>query len=307
MYMDLLIFTDLDGTLLKYSDYGIHEAGVPLEECRERGIPVIIATSKTRGEVVPLRARLRLSDPFIVENGAAALFPADSPVAAEAEDAAEDLGARVREVEGGAGGKETFLALVLGTPRSRLEDALGGLAEETGLPLRGMSSMDDGEVGRRLGLAVDEARRAADREFTEPFVVEDPGGGDEERRMEWLHRLREAAAARGLVVTLGDRLFSLQGLHHKGDAVRAVTAAYEAADGERPETIGLGDSYNDAEMLREVDTPVLVKRHDGTHARGISAPGLILTRGEGPEGWAEVMGPRLERRERGDSEPAGGF
>ncbi len=296
--MELLVYTDLDGTLLKYADYGVHEAREPLERCGRMGVPVIIATSKTRAEVVPLRARLGLEDPFIVENGAAAFFPASSEVARQAEAAASSRGLETREVEVGPGGEDHFLALVLGTPRPRLEEALIEMADRTGLPLRGMSSMSAEEVGRRLGLVRDEAERAADREFTEPFVVEQPGEGDEDRRLGWLARLREAAAERGLTVTLGDRLFSLQGQHSKGDAVRAVTDAYEAADGERPETIGLGDSYNDAEMLTVVDTPVLVKRHDGTHARGISAPGLILTRGEGPAGWSEVMMPRLDRWER---------
>jgi len=304
--MGLLIFTDLDGTLLKYADYGVHEAREPLDRCRRLGIPVIIATSKTRAEVVPLRARLRLEDPFIVENGGAAFLSEGSATARAAAEQAEELGIEVRTVQGGPGDAMRFTALVLGTPRSRLKEHLIELADATGLPLRGMSSMSAEEVGQRLGLKQDEAQRSADREFSEPFVIEQPGGEEEDQRLAWLERLRTEAAERDLEVTLGDRLYSLQGRHSKGDAVRAVAAAYESAEGERPETIGLGDSYNDAEMLREVDTPVLVKRHDGTHARDIMAPGLILTEGEGPRGWAEVMIPRLDRLEEDTQAQTGG-
>ena len=46
-----VVFTDLDGTLLDHTSYS-HQAAEPaLEAIRERRIPLVFCTSKTRAEV----------------------------------------------------------------------------------------------------------------------------------------------------------------------------------------------------------------------------------------------------------------
>ncbi|MCZ7625281.1 MAG: HAD-IIB family hydrolase [Candidatus Methylomirabilis sp.] len=74
--VDLVIFTDLDGTLLDYKTYSFDPARDALEKVRQRGIPLVLCTSKTRAEVARYRQRLNNDDPFIVENGGAAFIPA---------------------------------------------------------------------------------------------------------------------------------------------------------------------------------------------------------------------------------------
>jgi len=69
-----LVFTDLDGTLLD-DGYQWEAARPALELLRAREIPVVLCTSKTRAEVLPLREDLGLRDPFIAENGGAAYIP----------------------------------------------------------------------------------------------------------------------------------------------------------------------------------------------------------------------------------------
>jgi len=71
-----VVFTDLDGTLLDHSSYSFEAARPALEGLRARRIPVVPCTSKTRAEVEEIRTRLRNRDPFVVENGGAALIPA---------------------------------------------------------------------------------------------------------------------------------------------------------------------------------------------------------------------------------------
>ncbi|MDO8862561.1 HAD hydrolase family protein [Haliea sp. E1-2-M8] len=74
----LLVFSDLDGSLLDHRDYSFRAALPGLEALREREIPLIFCSSKTRAEIEPLRARLDNRDPFIVENGAAVFIPRGS-------------------------------------------------------------------------------------------------------------------------------------------------------------------------------------------------------------------------------------
>ncbi len=71
----LVIFTDLDGSLLDAETYRYNAARAALEELTACQVPLVLCTSKTRAEVEPLRQELGNTDPFIVENGGASIFP----------------------------------------------------------------------------------------------------------------------------------------------------------------------------------------------------------------------------------------
>jgi mannosyl-3-phosphoglycerate phosphatase len=73
----LIVFSDLDGTLLDHATYSWQAAVPALEALKERGIPLILASSKTSAEIAELRAETGFADcPAIVENGAGLLEPA---------------------------------------------------------------------------------------------------------------------------------------------------------------------------------------------------------------------------------------
>lgn len=72
---NLIIFTDLDGTLLHPMTYSFEEAMPALKLCRERGIPLILCSSKTRAEIEVYRQRLKNEHPFIPENGGGIFIP----------------------------------------------------------------------------------------------------------------------------------------------------------------------------------------------------------------------------------------
>lgn len=72
--LPLLVFSDLDGTLLDHDSYDYTPALPALAALHRVGAGVVLATSKTAAEVAPLRATLGLTDwPAIVENGAGVL------------------------------------------------------------------------------------------------------------------------------------------------------------------------------------------------------------------------------------------
>ncbi|RPH76966.1 MAG: hypothetical protein EHM80_13515, partial [Nitrospiraceae bacterium] len=72
---NLIVFTDLDGSLLDGTTYSYKAAIPALTALREQGIPLVMVSSKTRAEMEPIRQRLNLHDPFIVENGGAVFVP----------------------------------------------------------------------------------------------------------------------------------------------------------------------------------------------------------------------------------------
>ena len=65
----LLVFTDLDGTLLDDA-YRFLGAEAALARLAEQRIPLVLATSKTRAELTALAAQLPGVPGLIFENGA---------------------------------------------------------------------------------------------------------------------------------------------------------------------------------------------------------------------------------------------
>ena len=60
-----LIVTDLDGTLLDHHDYSFEAASASLQDIRALNIPLILASSKTRAEILQLQTELQIDYPFI--------------------------------------------------------------------------------------------------------------------------------------------------------------------------------------------------------------------------------------------------
>ena len=64
------VVSDVDGTLMDHS-YDLTPAKETIKTLQKLSIPVILCTSKTAAEVKVIRKDLNLTDPYIVENGAA--------------------------------------------------------------------------------------------------------------------------------------------------------------------------------------------------------------------------------------------
>lgn len=266
---DLLIFTDLDGSLLNEADYSFADAAPALTRIARLGIPLIIATSKTRPEVEALQRQLDLSAPFIVENGGGIFFGAAERAVAIAR------GARPR----GSGA-----AISAGLPYARLRAFLAALPGP--FRVQGFGDLTERELAALADLTPEQATFAKDREFSEPFLLGDPA---------LLPRLEERAAREGLQVVRGGRFHHLTGAgQDKGRAVRMVREILTAPDGRPTTAIGIGDSENDRSLLAAVDIPVLIPRPDGS-SPGIRLPGLIRAAEPGSRGWNDAVQQLLDR------------
>jgi mannosyl-3-phosphoglycerate phosphatase len=259
----LVVFTDLDGTLLDHATYSFEPARPALDALAAAGVPVILCTSKTRAETERWRRALGNTHPFVVENGGAVFVP----------EGYFGPGARYDRRDGGYG------VIEYGRPYAELRRALETIRASTGLPLRGFGDMDLDEIAGRCGFSREEAALAARREYDEPFIGADSSA---------LAAVVRAAGEAGLRIMSGGRFHHLVGDIDKGRAVRALRELY-AEDRGPVRSVGLGDSPNDEPMLRAVDVPVLVRRPDGRHFDGLHLPGLVIASYAGPEGWREAV------------------
>lgn len=264
----IVVVSDLDGTILRHEDYDATAALPALALLRERGIPLVIASSKTRSEIEAVRAALGIFDPFIVENGGALLWPVgcDPPPPPDA------------AVAGPYG------RIVYGTPYAVLREALPRLGEAIGVRFLGFGDVPSGTVAAWTGLAGEALQRSLRREYDEPFLPERPLSATEEAALE------NAAEAMGLRVTRGGRFHHLLGASDKALAARDVRRGYDRCGGP-VRLVAVGDGANDLGLLLEADVSVVVARPDGTHAPALVAgvPGARFTRGIGPEGFAEAI------------------
>jgi mannosyl-3-phosphoglycerate phosphatase len=263
----ILIFTDLDGTLLDDQTYDFKPALTALKLIRSRKIPLILVSSKTRAEIELYRKGLSLEDPFIAENGGATYFPAAFPLPDEY---AYEIVDEYHEV-------------LIGTPLTVLYEKISELKEQ--FRFRCFSEMSIEEIAAETGLTHEQARLAARREFDEPIVLE--SGSDAEELV------CKRAYELGLDCVQGGRFLHLFLGGDKGKAVEVILNVYRQ-QGHPVISIGLGDSQNDVSMLWAVDKAVVMQTRDGGYIEGLDHPNLLKARGRGPGAWNRAVLSILE-------------
>ena len=257
-----VIITDLDGTLLHPRTYSFEEARPALSLIKQRGIPLVLCSSKTKSEMEVYRERFGNSAPFISENGGGIFIPEGYfpfPVTGET--------------------KDGYRVIALGRPYNEIRQVLRNLREQFRMNIRGFGDMSVQEIAGLTGLPLSESEFAKERGFDEPFIFEEAGEG----RDVFLKAIQDA----GYRWTRG-KFYHILGDNDKGKAVQILKGLYERSFG-AVKTIGIGDNLNDLSLLKVVDCPVIVRKEDGSYEPGISLPGLIRADGVGPEGWNRAV------------------
>ena len=258
----IIVFSDLDGSLLDHETYDHSPAQEALDRLRSLGIPLVLATSKTLEEVLYLMEELDLSQPFIIENGGALVFPADYFVPGEAE-------------------HEDYDEIPFSTGVDELKTWLAAVQEEQGYRLRTMLDMSVPEVMDYTGLESGEAERAMMRRYTIPIVWQD----SEERLENFGRRVRD----RGWSLLRGGRFVHLQGQTDKARAMQECVRCFERQGQKRMITIALGDSENDRGMLEAADYAIVIRRSDGGYLQLTRNEEVYIPVQPGPTGWNEGL------------------
>lgn len=265
MTKKLVVFTDLDGTLLDHYTYSWQAAAPALDRLRQSGGPVILNSSKTRPEIEALRVQLQNRDPFIVENGSAICIP-ENHFANQGQD---------------------LTIKRFGPNRDDILKILEGLRKGYGYAFKSFHDMTVGELMEMTGLDESSARMAKARDASEPLVWMDT-----EAR---LHSFVSRLSTTGLSVIKGGRFYHVMGSVSKADSIAWLMNAYRI---EYPDieflSVGLGDSFNDVPMLEAVDIPVLVQGEHGNEIV-VRRDNLIRTSEPGPAGWNRAMLELIDR------------
>jgi mannosyl-3-phosphoglycerate phosphatase len=262
----LVIFTDLDGTLLDDATYSFEKALPALELIRQNTIPLILCSSKTKTEVEYYRKKLANEHPFVSENGGGIFIPKnyfDFPLSTASFPIEEEA---------------DYYVIRLGARYSDLRNAVKELQQE-GFEITGFGDMTAKELADMTDMNIDEAVMAKERDFDEPFIYKGPNHK--------LPHLFQSINQKGFTFTRG-RFFHILGSSNKGIAVSILTDLYIRKYG-NIKTIALGDSPNDIPMLEKVDFPVCVQKQNGIYDPQIDIPKLIRADGIGPEGWNRAV------------------
>jgi mannosyl-3-phosphoglycerate phosphatase len=258
----VIVFTDLDGTLLDYHTYSFKKAIPALELLMRKNIPLIICSSKTRREIEYYREKMDNRHPFISENGGGIFIPKNY------------FKIEIRSSEFPVNDENGYYSIRLGEPYSDLRNAIEELRKE-GFKIKGFGDLTVKEIADITNLSLDEAVMAKERDFDEPFIFE---GNKAETR-----KLLNAIKTRGFNYTQG-RFFHILGNSDKGRAIKLLKELYRK-ESDKIVTVAAGDSSNDIPMLAAVDYPIVVQKPEGGYDRKINIKKIIKADGTGPEGW----------------------
>lgn len=253
----LIVFTDLDGTLLNHHDYGFEAVLPMLDYLKQQAIPVILNSSKTLAELDQWQQKLGLNLPVISENG----------------------GLVVLEDEEGQASK-----ILIGKPYESIRHILVGLREQNGWQFEGFGDWAVGEVMNQTSLSVADAVLAKEREVTEPIIWNDSEAN--------FQLFKAALGAHQLQVVKGGRFFHVMGHHDKADAMQFLVNRNYFSCGLDCHIVALGDSQNDLAMLRYANSPIVLPNGQGQF---LDIPNSIQSAHPAPLGWSVSLNQVLQQ------------
>lgn len=258
-----VVVTDLDGSLLDHDDYSYEPAKPVLQVLEEMRIPVVLASSKTRAEMLELRLELGNEHPFIVENGAAICIPQGY---FEKRPAGTEL-------------REGYWVRELAPARTHWTEALDTLRETLPACFVDFATAGTQGIVEMTGLSTEKAALANRREYSEPVRWD---GTDEELKI----FLADLSAA-GARVLKGGRFYSVAGDCDKGQALVWLREQYAlAAKASAVYDLAVGDGENDTPMLEVARHALQIPARGRDLPRLKRVDGVITGEGYGPEAWA---------------------
>ena len=224
----LWVVTDVDGTLMDHS-YDLTPAKETIKKLQNLSIPVILCTSKTAAEVKVIRKDLNLTDPYIVENGAAI------------------YGESLDKVNG---------EIILGEKYETLEEILNFISKDIDYKLIPLNNLNDQEATDLTGLKGNSLILMRDRHWSMPFL--NPPNFLEEK-------IDICCKKYKVDIFKGNRMSHL--LSTNSNKGKAINALKEYSNIQNIKIIGLGDSPNDIPLLLNSDIRIVIPGKNGPNLR----------------------------------------
>jgi len=218
------VVSDVDGTLMDHA-YDLTPAKKTIKTLQRISIPVILCTSKTAAEVKVIRKELNLTDPYIVENGAAI------------------YGESLKKVDG---------QIILGKSYEILEEILNCISKEIDYKLIPLNNISDQEATNLTGLKGDSLNLMRDRHWSMPFL--NPPCFLEEKINICCKKFK-------VDIFKGNRMSHL--LSTESNKGKAINALKNYSNNQNIQIIGLGDSPNDLPLLLNSDIRIVIPGING--------------------------------------------
>ena len=257
----LVIFTDLDGSLLHRDTFKFDEIKDYLKDLISQNIYIIPTTSKTEKEILEFNKELDLNLPFISENGSAIsgldIINSDLPK--------ELILSREKEILIKIFEKE--------------------VPEDLKIKCRWVWQMKEGNQSKILGLTNSKLKNAMERKYTAPFIFD----GNKNKKSELIKILK----SKNISLQEGGRVINLTDKVSKSKSMNIFMRFFKR-NNKNVKTIAVGDNFNDLDMLKNSDIPCLVF-NDQFKQEQINIDNLIISNKPSPEGWADVIKKALAK------------
>ncbi|MBV2187351.1 MAG: HAD-IIB family hydrolase [Rhizobium sp.] len=253
----IVVFTDLDGTLLDHETYSFDAALPAIAALKAHKIPLVLASSKTEAEMRPIARAMGIDHPMIVENGAGV------------------VGLPSQEDPPGTGSA---------SPYSRLRSLLRRIPKDLNACFEGFGDWDAARIARETGLPVASAILARERRFSEPGYF----SGTDAQRQAFIDLLERD----GFTAVQGGRFFTLMPKTSKAERMAEVVAHFRSRSSLPVRTVALGDGPNDLDMIEAADRGFIIANpaHAPLPVTTRERAGFISrSQKAGPEGWNESI------------------
>jgi mannosyl-3-phosphoglycerate phosphatase len=287
------VFTDIDGTLvdINTAEYG-KETDKLIRLIKERNIPLILTSAKTRLEQNKIREDLGISDPFIVENGGAIVIPKGYFPDYGLRDIKYPL-RETQETEDEGRDANHEIVVELGKPADYIRAKLSDIRKKYSINFRGVADISVEKLSNLALISREQAKRMAQRNYGETIL---------QIQSEDIARFIKYVQEDGMKVIHGGRFFDVTVGTDKGIAVGILKKLFKDKFHNNVTFFGIGDSTNDVPMLNLMDIPILVQRQDSSwvddgeikmknavDSSRISGNKLIKMEGIGPNGWENAI------------------
>lgn len=280
--MKIIIFTDLDGSLLDHQNYSYEKAKPALERIKETKTPVIFVTSKTFPEVKSLQKKMGLwkKEPFIVEKGGALFIPRRFLKLAEIKkELRKDKRNKERIFQ-----KDGFWGIEFGTSYKKVRKVLKEAAKETGLKVLGIGDMTIKEFSADCGLSLKDAQKAKQRMYQEGFEIL----VSVEKQKEAQQKIKQAIKRRGFYLNFGGRYYQIAGHCFKIKALQILINLFKKKY-KKITTLGLGNTEADLEFMKQCNYRYLIKNPKRLIKTKIKNKKIHYLKEAGPKAWNKVV------------------
>ena len=251
----VVIFTDLDGSLLHRDTFKFDTIKNYILSLVDQGIIIIPNSSKTEKEIEKFNEELGVDLPYISENGSSIhglnLINHNFP-------------------------NKIILSREKNELQKIFNEKIPGQLKDKCIQI---SKINKKEQEKIFGQKDSKLKDALDRKYTLPFLFR----GDKNEK----NKLLKILNSNSLTLQEGGRVLNLCDNINKVKSMNRVIKILKKTE-DKIKTIAVGDNYNDLDMLKNCDIPCLVF-NDKFKLDQINIDNLIFSNEASPEGWADVI------------------